>query len=135
MTVDWEHVLYDWIPKIESTTSSMDYYTALHEITSKINDNHIWFWHPTLPLLPDAPSLSGTIPVLLLKVQDKVIVAQIDSSAGPKFPLAIGDEILAIDGQNTAEMEATIEGIRARKDEVLQKAVETLNRKIKEANH
>ncbi|MEX2234626.1 MAG: S41 family peptidase [Cyclobacteriaceae bacterium] len=106
MTIDWEHMLYDWIPKVERTSSSMQYYTALHEITSKVNDNHIWFWHPTLPLLPDAPSLSRTIPVLLLKVQDKVIVAQIDSSAGSKFPLAIGDEILAIDGQSTTETEA-----------------------------
>ncbi len=106
MTIDWEHMLNDWIPKIERTTSSMEYYTALHEITSKINDNHIWFWHPSLALLPDAKSLSRTIPVLLLKVQDKVIVAQIDSSAGSKFPLAIGDEILAIDGKSTAETEA-----------------------------
>jgi C-terminal processing protease CtpA/Prc len=105
MTIDWEHMLYDWISKVERTINSGEYYSILQEVTSKINDSHVWFWHPILALLPDAKSLSRTIPALLLKVQGKVVVAQIDSVAGRKFPLTIGDEILAINGKSIAEIE------------------------------
>ena len=107
MTIDWEDMLFEWIPKVEKTGSSMEYYNALHEVTTKINDNHVWFRHPTLAFLPDAGSLSHTIPALLLKVEGKVLVAQIDSSStGPNFPLTPGDEILAVDGKNIGEIES-----------------------------
>jgi C-terminal processing protease CtpA/Prc len=107
LSADWNNLLFDWIPAVERTKNSSDYYRVLQEVTSKIHDNHVWFEHPSLALLPDAPMLSKTIPALLLKVQGKVIVAQIDSTAtGPNFPLSVGDEIVAVDGKTIAETEA-----------------------------
>ena len=109
ITMDWKNMLQDWIPEVEKTGNLEDYYSVLMEATVKLNDNHIRFRSPSLPISQwfwSTETPPKTIPAWFAKVQDKVIVMQVDSAALPQWQLNIGDELLAIDGKTISEIEA-----------------------------
>jgi C-terminal processing protease CtpA/Prc len=92
---DWETVLTEWIPRVESAETVADYYDVLKQITAPLNDSHV---SVTTENFSDS---SFAIPVKLSRIENTVVIDKIiqqPESVDP--PIQIGDEVTAIDGKS-----------------------------------
>jgi C-terminal processing protease CtpA/Prc len=105
-SVNWPNLLKQWIPKVEAAESLKDYYLTLRRISAGLNDSHVSVRHPTVDEQP------WSIPALLMKVQGRVVVAYVDSTQAVAG-LAVGDEVLSVDGRSIAEVEDYWKSVRA----------------------
>lgn len=98
-SIDWSQALPAWIPQVEASASTTDYYRTLRRLIATLNDSHASVHHPSVT----APF--WTIPALLRRLDDKVIVVHVDSTV---TELAVGDEIIAVDGMPVRAVEDTL---------------------------
>jgi len=94
--LDWNQTVKEYVPKVEAAVTAREYYEYLRELTGGLKDSHVRVGHPSL--------VTGdyTLPARFRKVQGKTIVVELAESP---TTLKLGDEIVAIDGQNIAEFE------------------------------
>lgn len=104
--IEWSRILPDWIPRAEAVQSTRDYYLTLRELSSRLNDSHVVVHHPSVSEPP------WSIPALLMRIQDKVLVVKLDTAQLPNAGLSVGDEIIAVDGKPILEVESDWRSLR-----------------------
>lgn len=108
-SIDWTRMLPAWIPRVEGATDLKEYVWVLREIGAKLNDNHVRVQHPDVPLGPPFPDDLSEFykpPVLLQRVQGRVVVAEVRPGPSDTISLSPGEEVLAVDGRSVAAVEA-----------------------------
>jgi C-terminal processing protease CtpA/Prc len=90
--IDWESSLGKYLERGLETENDRDYYMLIQEWLSHLNDSHVSTYHPSIV---DFSELF-VAPIKFEWIEGKVIITAIDSSL--ESTLAIGDEILSIDG-------------------------------------
>jgi C-terminal processing protease CtpA/Prc len=103
---DWKDPLPRWIPRVEATASTRDYYRVLARLVAGLNDSHANVLHPLLEL----PRTS--IPALLRREGNKVLVVRIDSAMAAGR-ISVGDEVVAVDGVSVRSVEDSVNVFRA----------------------
>ena len=105
-SVDMATLLPQWIPQVEASVSTRDYYRTLRRLVALLNDSHASVQHPTVTAPP------WTIPALVRRAGEHVLVIRVDSAA-VTGQLAVGDEVLAVDGVPVRAMEDTLRRYRS----------------------
>jgi C-terminal processing protease CtpA/Prc len=98
-SMDWEKMLFEWIPRIEKDETMTEYLSSLRLIIAGLNDSHVAVWHK------DWSNYTGDYlpPVRLQKVQGKVIVYELKGDS--LKDIEVGDEITSIDNISTDSIE------------------------------
>ena len=105
-SVDMATLLPQWIPQVEASVGTRDYYRTLRRLIALLNDSHASVQHPTVAAPP------WTVPALLRRAGEHVLVMRVDSAA-VGGQLAVGDEILAVDGVPVRVVEDTVRRYRS----------------------
>jgi C-terminal processing protease CtpA/Prc len=101
-SVDWNNLLRDWIPAVDATTTTRDYYLTLRRIVAKLNDAHASVQHSSVTVP------GWTVPAQFRRIEHRVIATRIDTANIKDGSLKVGDELLAVDGIPVDSIEATI---------------------------
>lgn len=96
MDQDWDTTLIEFIPKIVDAPDALAYHLAFREFTTRINDSHgnfssqdFWTWHGT-----------NYPPFLARYIENEMVITKVL----PDTPVAPGDVIRKIDGENILEL-------------------------------
>ncbi|NIN11713.1 MAG: hypothetical protein GTO61_10000 [Gemmatimonadales bacterium] len=95
--LDWDSLFLAFIPRVEATNSTLDYYRTLREFTARIEDGHTRIILP--PELADMEA--GRAPLQTRLTEGRVIVHHVYTDSLPELDsLAIqpGMEVIAVDG-------------------------------------
>lgn len=95
---DWDSVLYDFIPRLESASDSLEYALVIAEMVTRIHDSHGFVWAPAF-----AGSGFGIAPppVATRMIEGVPVITKIlDDSTTRKMELEVGDVVLAVDGED-----------------------------------
>ena len=103
---DWKRPLPRWIPRVEATSSTREYFRVLSRLVARLNDSHANVLHPLL----DLPRTS--IPALLQREGNRVLVVRIDSAMAAGR-ISVGDEVVAVDGTSVRSVEDSVNVFRA----------------------
>lgn len=105
--LDWDRVLVEWLPRVQSATTASAYYRELEQCFALLQDGHTEVFGPS-----DRPTAAP--PIALAEVEGRIVVtAQLHASALDDAALRdelaaadlhIGDELLAIDGEPVAKV-------------------------------
>ncbi len=104
LTGDWEPVLPEFIARMEQARDGREYALALAEMAARANDGHVSLTgNPTL----DALHGPAPAPVALRWIEGAWVVTDVGDSAKGSG-VAVGDVVLALDGEPVAAREATL---------------------------
>jgi len=97
----WESILNNYIPKFMSSNDTLDYHLLVQELTSQLNDGHVWTESMEISFHWGIYS-----PPYKLRCIDKkpVINALFPDSLGILYDITIGDEILSINGKSIEDI-------------------------------
>lgn len=99
--IPWDTVLKKFIPRFLSAKDTLDYHLAVLELTSQLNDGHVWTLSKEINLFFGIYS----VPVKLRYIEDLVTITDFFSdSIISYYNLKKGDVILEIDGKNVDEI-------------------------------
>ena len=104
--IDLSRALPVWIPEVERSTTMRDYYLTLRRLVALLDDSHAGVEHPTVNAPP------WTIPATLRRAGAHVLVMHLDSSLKSN-DLAVGDEILAVNGVPVRAVEDSLRRYRS----------------------
>ena len=92
--LDWDKTYLEFIPKVLATRSTLEYYKVLQMFCARLKDGH------TSVYAPDelAEEIAGRAAVSTRLVENRVIITGVYDENLKKEGLAIGQEILKIDG-------------------------------------
>lgn len=101
MDRDWDDVLAEFIPRVEEAKDATEYALAMAECNANINDTHGFFYCDAFGewLGTHSP------PMQVRLVQGSTVVTRIDE---PIEGLAVGDIVLAVDGEKAADRRARL---------------------------
>jgi C-terminal processing protease CtpA/Prc len=104
LTGDWEPVLPEFIARMEQARDGREYALALAEMAARANDGHVSLTgNPTL----DALYGPAPAPVALRWIEGAWVVTDVGDPAKGSG-VAVGDVVLALDGEPVAAREATL---------------------------
>ncbi|MGD8394585.1 MAG: S41 family peptidase [Candidatus Eiseniibacteriota bacterium] len=94
--VDWDSLYVAYLPRVRQTTSTLEYYRALREMTARLHDGHTGVNVP--PELYDAIGFRPAIRTGL--VEGRVLIREVAAGAESltSVPLSPGLEIVGVDG-------------------------------------
>lgn len=92
--LDWDKTYIEFIPKVLATKSTIEYYKVLQMFCSKLKDGHTNVYFPDE--IGDEVYSRPTIRTRL--VEDKVIIVQILDEKLKNEGLAVGQEVVELDG-------------------------------------
>jgi C-terminal processing protease CtpA/Prc len=92
--LDWDKTFVEFIPKVLATKSTLEYYRVLQMFCAKLKDGHTNIYAPD----ELADEILGTPPIRTRLVEDRVIIIGIYDENLKSEDLAVGQEILKIDG-------------------------------------
>jgi len=101
---DWRRLLSKFVPEVQAATSDTAYYRVLLRMVDLLNDTHVDVTHP----LADGPARMSrlfTAPLALQWIGRRLAVFRVDSSAAG-IGVAVGDEVLAVDGRTVPDLTA-----------------------------
>jgi C-terminal processing protease CtpA/Prc len=90
--LDWDAVYLEFLPKVRSSSSTLEYYRLLAEMVARLEDGHAWIAFPR----EIAAQVFSRPPLTLRLVEGRVLVAGVDSEELVSAGLARGDEIVAV---------------------------------------
>ncbi len=93
---DWEAVLAEFIPRFEQANDAAGYAQAVLEIVARLEDGHAIAWGP--PAIWDIVG-ARLLPLELRSIEGRFIVTGKMEALAKDSPIAIGDEIVSIDGE------------------------------------
>ncbi len=91
----WDDALVTCLRRMQQVGSSLEYAQALEAMAMQLRDNHVGVWSRALNNVHGKANL----PVLLAMVDGKVVVTANVIGKTQNESLAVGDEIVAVDGQ------------------------------------
>lgn len=92
--LDWDKTYLEYIPKVLATNSTLDYYKTLMEMCSKLKDAHTNVYTPD-----ELDNEFYARPLIRTRlVEDKVLIIDIYDESLKQNGLAIGQEVVEIDG-------------------------------------
>jgi C-terminal processing protease CtpA/Prc len=92
---DWRAALVELIPRFEGATSGEDYARAVFEVLARLQDGHAVAWGgPAWNVLG-----ARILPLELRSVEGRFVVSGKLEALPRDTPIAIGDEIVSIDGE------------------------------------
>lgn len=94
--LDWDHVLIEFLPRIQADQSNREYYRLMLEICALLNDGHTNVYLPS-----DLISESYSPDVKLGTFEDGIYV--VNTSEKYKGILPIGSKILRVNGANVSD--------------------------------
>lgn len=92
--LDWDKTYLEFIPKVLATKSTLEYYRVLQMFCAKLKDGHTNIYMPK-ELSDD---INGSPAIVTRLVEDRVIIIRIFDEKLKNEGLAVGQEILEIDG-------------------------------------
>jgi C-terminal processing protease CtpA/Prc len=94
---DWDAVLFELIPVFGAARDSADYARAVATLAARLTDSHAYVAGAAFR---EAVIDEGYPPIRVRLIENRPIVAQIfDTAAAKRAGVAIGDEVLQVDGQ------------------------------------
>lgn len=93
--VDWDKLYLQYIPKIQSTTSTLAYYRVLKQFCAQLHDGHTNVWAVGQPLLD---SVNAGPPITGELIDGRVWVQQVRHDSLRQTGIIPGLEIVRIDG-------------------------------------
>ncbi len=104
--LDWNAIYNEYLQKIESGLSDEDYYQAMHEMISRLGDEHSTYFNPQEAAEEDQEFEGnydyagiGVLTQVVSGTQTLVIILVFADSPAEKAGLKMHDGILAIDGE------------------------------------
>lgn len=97
---DWEAVLAEFIPRFEQANDAGGYAQAVLEIVARLEDGHAIAWGPAA--LWDIVG-ARLLPLEIRSIEGRFIVTGKMEALAKDAPIAIGDEIVSIDGEPLAD--------------------------------
>jgi C-terminal processing protease CtpA/Prc len=99
--ISWTRILKKYIPELINVKDSLEYHMKILELTSELNDGHIW-----TESLPIALHLGIFSPPYKVEcIEDKAIVTDLfPDSLGSLYNIEIGDQILSIDNTPVSQI-------------------------------
>ncbi|MCE2990826.1 MAG: S41 family peptidase [Nitrosomonadaceae bacterium] len=91
----WDQLYLDTLKQVMAAETTRDYYDVLMRFAPKLRDGHTNIYPPK----ELSQQFYARPPLLTALIEGKVIVTRVDSSSLAKR-IAIGDEVIAIDGQS-----------------------------------
>lgn len=88
---NWDQQYFKYLPKVMSTTTTLEYYKLLMELTAKLKDGHTYISAPR----ELHKKIYARPPFRTQLIEDKIIVSDLDDPTGNDL-LEVGDEILSI---------------------------------------
>ena len=105
--IDWDHILVEYIPKVQATRNDVDYYNVLRQCIALLKDGHTGVWGPS-----DEPRCEP--PIQVKPVRNQAVVVQVypvDNIKGDRLKdellaanLKTGDVITHVDGQSVQQI-------------------------------
>ena len=96
---DWRAALAEFIPRFEGASNGEEYAGAILELLARLEDGHAAAWGgPTWGILG-----ARLLPLELRSIEGRFIVIGKAEELPPDSPIAIGDEIVSIDGEPLEE--------------------------------
>ena len=92
--MDWDKTYLEFIQKVLATKSTLEYYRVLQMFCAKLKDGHTNIYMPK-ELSDD---INGSPAIVTRLVEDRVIIIRIFDEKLKNEGLAVGQEILEIDG-------------------------------------
>ncbi len=91
--LNWDQVYLDTLPQVLATKTTQEYYTVMMQLAPKLKDGHTNIYPPEqlFDNFYARPAMSTTL------VENRVLVTRVSNSSLQQR-IAIGDEVLAIDG-------------------------------------
>lgn len=109
LTGDWEPVLPELIARMEQARDGREYALALAEMAARVNDGHVSLTgNPTL----DALYGPAPAPLAIRWIEDAWVVTDVGDPAKGSG-VAVGDVVLALDGDPVETREATLRRVLA----------------------
>jgi C-terminal processing protease CtpA/Prc len=103
---DWDPVLPEFLTRMETAETGLDYTLTLYEMMTHVADGHTYIsGHPSTPKYFG----EATLPLEIRWIEGAAVVTRIYHDSARQAGLEIGDAILAVDGEPT---EARIERVR-----------------------
>lgn len=93
--LDWDQLYLEYIPKVRSTNSTLEYFRVLQSFCAQLQDGHTDVWTNAEPL---ADLVYGRPALLTYLVEEKVLVDQVFSDSLVELGIRPGIEVLSIDG-------------------------------------
>jgi C-terminal processing protease CtpA/Prc len=91
--LDWDAAFRERVPQVLADQSEWDYYRLLQAFAALVRDSHVNVWMPQ-PLR----EMHGTPPVALWPLQGRYVVKALAAGVGAATGLALGDEIVTVEG-------------------------------------
>lgn len=101
METDWDEVLLQSLPRLEAASSPAEYVRALAEMVARTGDSHV-----TLDGGPAVQDVFGEAqPPVRTRLIERVpvITALLDGAESSRSPLAAGDTVLKVDGEEAQQ--------------------------------
>ncbi len=95
-TLDWNQLYLDYLPKVQATTSTEEYYRVLMRFAAELKDGHTNVYPPEA--LADA--FYGGVALRTRLLQDMVVVTAIDDPALSAQGWQVGDVLLKIGNED-----------------------------------
>jgi C-terminal processing protease CtpA/Prc len=97
---DWDATLREFIARFESAKDGKEYALAVMELAARTEDGHVNAWgHPAIAEIRGPVG----VPIEVRSIEDRFIVTGKRQSLPADTPIAIGDELVSIDGEPLAE--------------------------------
>ncbi|MFN5541454.1 MAG: S41 family peptidase [Betaproteobacteria bacterium] len=97
-TLAWDQLYLDTLKQVMAVETTRDYYEVLMKLAPKLRDGHTNIYPPK----ELSQQFYARPPLLTALIEGKVIVTRVDSVSLAKR-VTIGDEVIAIDGQNVVK--------------------------------
>ena len=106
----WGTVLTDFIPRFLEAASALQYQRTVAEMAARMQDSH-----GSVRGLPDLEQHLGTFapPVRLVSAGGKLVVGELVDAAAEATGIKLGDVIVAIDGEPTAQRVTALTKLKA----------------------
>jgi len=95
VTLHWDQLYMDWIPRVLATRSTTDYYRELMLLCARLGDGH------TNVYAPSQSNMSAKPPLRTGLVEGRVLILEVGSPALEAQGVRAGMEIAAVDGEPT----------------------------------
>ena len=92
---DWDKLYLDYLPKVQATTSTLEYFRLLQQFYAQLHDGHTGVWAPGGPL---ADSVGARPPLRPHLVEGRVLVRDVQYDSLRRTGIVPGLEIVQVDG-------------------------------------
>jgi C-terminal processing protease CtpA/Prc len=97
---DWNAVLREFIPRFDAASDADQYARVILELTAHIEDGHTSVWGPRS--VWDVIGVHG-LPIEVRSIENRFIVTAKRRALPAEAAIAIGDEVVSIDGENMSD--------------------------------